>query len=216
MTSIACFHGSLFTREYVRERERQQIKTLTDRMRQDLGSLALQASQGGGPGAAQASETLAVGQTLLADLQAAEPVGRLVIDLDRVLAATPGSTDDLILRGGDRLRIPKRSQEVTVIGEVQNSTSHLFDPTLTRDDYLRMSGGTTQKADDKRIYVVRANGSIEAGSGSRWFSQNADIRPGDTIVVPLDAERLRPLTMWTAVTSILFNLAAAVAAVDSF
>ena len=103
-----------------------------------------------------------------------------------------------------------------MIGEVQNSTSHLFDPALSRDDYLRMSGGTTQKADDKRIYVVRANGSIEAGSGSRWFRQNADIRPGDTIVVPLDAERMRPLTMWTAVTSIIFNLAVAVAAVNSF
>ena len=36
-----------------------------------------------------------------------------------------------------------------------------------------MSGGTTQKADDKRIYVVRANGSIEAGSGSRWFRADA-------------------------------------------
>jgi len=216
MTSIAYCHGSLFTRETLKERERQQIKTLADRMRQDLSSLALQSAQGGGPGAAQASETLAVGQTLLADLQAAEPVGRLVIDLNRVLKAEPGSADDLILRGGDRLRIPKRSQEVTVIGEVQNSTSHLFDPALSRDDYLRMSGGTTQKADDRRIYVVRPNSSIEAGTGSRWFSQDAAIMPGDTIVVPLDAERMRPLTMWTAVTSIMFNLAVAVAAVNSF
>jgi polysaccharide biosynthesis/export protein len=216
LTQLAFPQGSLFTREMLKERERQQIKTLADRMRQDLSSLALQSAQGGGPGAAQASETLAVGQTLLADLQAAEPVGRLVIDLDRVLAAAPGSTDDLILRGGDRLRVPKRSQEVTVIGEVQNSTSHLFDPALSRDDYLRMSGGTTQKADDKRIYVVRANGSIEAGTGSRWFRQDAAILPGDTIVVPLDAERMRPLTMWTAVTSIIFNLAVAVAAVNSF
>jgi len=165
---------------------------------------------------ARRTRPLAVGQTLLADLQAAEPVGRLVIDLERVMAAEPGSPDDVILRGGDRLRIPKRSQEVTVIGEVQNSTSHLFDPALTRDDYLRMSGGTTQKADDKRIYVVRANGSIEAGSGSRWFRQTGQIQPGDTIVVPLDAERMRPLPMWQAITSIIFNLAVAVAAVNSF
>jgi hypothetical protein len=34
--------------------------------------------------------------------------------------------------------------------------------------------------------------------------------------VPLDAERMRPLPMWQAVTSILFNLAVAVAAVNSF
>ena len=37
--------------------------------------------------------------------------------------------------------------------------------------------------------------------------------PGDTIVVPLDAERMRPLPLWTAVTTIVFNLAVAVAAV---
>jgi len=63
---------------------------------------------------------------------------------------------------------------------------------------------------------VRANGSIEAGSGSRWFRQSGAIQPGDTIVVPLDAERMRPLPMWQAVTSIIFNLAVAVAAVNSF
>jgi protein involved in polysaccharide export with SLBB domain len=217
LTSLAFVQGSVFTRETLKERERQQIQVLADRLRQDLSTLALQSAQSGQPGGAgQANETLAVGQTLLADLQAAEPVGRLVIDLERVMAAEPGSPDDVILRGGDRLRIPKRSQEVTVIGEVQNSTSHLFDPALTRDDYLRMSGGTTQKADDKRIYVVRANGSIEAGSGSRWFRQTGQIQPGDTIVVPLDAERMRPLPMWQAITSIIFNLAVAVAAVNSF
>jgi protein involved in polysaccharide export with SLBB domain len=216
LTALAFVQGSLFTRETLKERERQQIEVLADRLRRDLSSLALQSAQSGVQGAGQANETLAVGQTLLADLQDAEPVGRLVIDLERVLAAEPGSPDDVILRGGDRLKIPKLSQEVTVIGEVQNSTSHLFDPGLSRDDYLRMSGGTTQKADDKRIYVVRANGSIEAGSGSRWFRQSGAMLPGDTIVVPLDAERMRPLATWSAVTSIIFNLAVAVAAVNSF
>jgi protein involved in polysaccharide export with SLBB domain len=216
LTSLGYPRGSIFTREYLKERERQQIAALTDRMRQDLGTLALQASQASGAAANQASETLAVGQALLSDLQAAEPVGRLVINLERVMAAEPGSSDDVVLRGGDRLRVPKRPQEVTVIGEVQNSTSHLFDPTLTRDDYLRMSGGTTQKADERRIYVVRANGSVESGSGSRWFrGGEGTIQPGDTIVVPLDAERMRPLPLWTAVTTIIFNLAVAVAAVGS-
>jgi protein involved in polysaccharide export with SLBB domain len=216
VTPLAFPQGSVFTREILKERERQQMKMLADRLRQDLSTLALQASQAGGQAAGRATDTLSVGQTLLADLQAAEPVGRLVIDLDRVMAAEPGTSDDLVLRNGDRLRIPKRMQEVTVIGEVQNSTSHLYDPALTRDDYLRMSGGPTQKADDGRIYVVKANGSVETGSGSRWFRQEGGIQPGDTIVVPLDAERMRPLPLWTAVTTILYNIAVAVAAVNSF
>jgi protein involved in polysaccharide export with SLBB domain len=216
LTAMAYPQGSLFTREYLKEREREQIRVLTDRMRQDLSSLALQSAQSGGQIASQAAETLNIGQSLLRDLQAAEPVGRLVIDLDRVLAAQPDRVSDLVLRDGDHLRIPKMPQEVTVIGEVQNATSHLYMPNLTRDDYLSMSGGLTRRADGKRIYVVRASGSVDGGGGSHWFKTSSSMRPGDTIVVPLDAERMRPLPLWTAVSTILYNIAISVAAVNSF
>ena len=43
-----------------------------------------------------------------------------------------------------------------------------------------------------------------------------DIRQGDTIVVPIDAERMRPLSSWLSVTQVLYNIAVAVAAVNSF
>jgi len=121
-----------------------------------------------------------------------------------------------MLKDGDTLRVPRFAQEVTVIGEVQYSTSHLYDPSLSREDYLRLSGGATQKADEQRIYIVRANGSVAMGSGSRWFRESGSVQPGDTIVVPLDVERMRPLPLWTAITTIIFNLAVAVAAVNSF
>jgi protein involved in polysaccharide export with SLBB domain len=215
LTALAFPQGSVLTRETLKEREKRQIEFLANRMQQDLGTLALQGAQASGSGAQQASETLAIGQSLLADLRSAVPVGRLVIDLEKILAAEPGSAGDVILKDGDVLRVPKTAQEVTVIGEVQNSTSHLYDPALDRDAYIRLSGGTTQKADDKRIYVVRANGSVEASEGSRWFRSKGAIQPGDTIVVPLDAERMRPLPLWTAVTTIIYNLAVAVAAIGS-
>jgi polysaccharide export outer membrane protein len=79
-----------------------------------------------------------------------------------------------------------------------------------------MSGGLTQRADKNRIYVVRADGSVVSRSAGAWFGGGVDIKPGDTIVVPLDAERMRPLPLWTAVTTIIYNLAVAVAAVNSF
>jgi hypothetical protein len=55
-------------------------------------------------------------------------------------------------------------------------------------------------------------------SGSLWFGRRGsdNIRPGDTIVVPLDTDRVRPLTLWTSVTQILYNVAISVAAVNSF
>jgi polysaccharide export outer membrane protein len=113
--------------------------------------------------------------------------------------------------------VPRITQEVTVIGEVQTTTSHLYDPSLSRNEYIQMSGGLTSRADDDRIYVVRADGSVVASSGKAWFSGGqVDIRPGDTIVAPLDTERMRPLPFWTAVTTLIYNVAIAAGVVNSF
>jgi protein involved in polysaccharide export with SLBB domain len=217
LTNLAFAEGSIFTRKTLRERERRQIEQLADRMQRDLAALSIQTSQVTQGGAQSAAQALVAGQALLDELRKSEPVGRLVIDLPRVIAAAPGSTDDVILKDGDRLAVPRQTQEVTVLGEVQSGTSHLYDAALGRDDYVGLSGGMTQKADADRIYIVRANGGVEAASSSKWFGgSTSQVRPGDTIVVPLDTERLPPLPLWTSVTTIIYNLAVAVAAVNSF
>lgn len=214
VTDLAFVPGAVFTRTELKERERKQIETLANRMQSDVALFSLQTAQETGKDAGQA---LAVGQSLLADLRDAKPVGRLVIDLDTAARARPGSEQDIILKDGDRLVVPRVTQEVTVIGEVQSSTSHLYDASLTRSDYVEMSGGLTPRADEDRIYVVRADGSVVASSGKAWFNGGSvDIRPGDTIVAPLDTERMRPLPFWQAVTGILYNLAVSAAAVASF
>lgn len=206
--------GAIFTREELKERERKQVEILATRMQSDLALFSLQTAAETGKDAGQA---LAVGNSLLTELRAAKPVGRLVIDLDKSSKARPGSELDILLKDGDKLMVPRTAQEVTVIGEVQSATSHLFDPTLGRGDYINMSGGLTSRADDDRVYVVRANGSVVAQGGGRWFNgRGQDIRPGDTIVAPLDTERMRPLPFWQAVTSIVYNLAISAAAVNSF
>jgi polysaccharide export outer membrane protein len=194
--------------------ERRQLEILASRMESDLAQLSLQAAQETGKDTAQA---LTIGRSLLANLRSTQAVGRLVIDLERAMVAHPGSEHDIVLKDGDRLVVPRVTQEVTVIGEVQSATSHLYNPNFSRDDYIAMSGGVTPRADEKHIYVVRANGSVEVGTSGLWFRKGGvQIEPGDTIVVPLDTERMRPLPFWTAVTTIIYNLAVAVAAVNSF
>ncbi len=216
LTSLAFPQGAVFTRAELQQREQEQIARLAERLQGDLAAAALQSAQLGTQG--QGAQSLALGQSLLAQLREARAVGRLVIDLERVMAARPGSEADIVLRNGDRLVIPKVSQEVTVLGEVQNTTSHLYRADLSRDDYIALSGGLTRKADRGRIYVVRADGSVIASESRGWFRRGGqvEIRPGDTIVAPLDTERLPPLPLWQAVTQVVYNLAIAAAAINSF
>lgn len=214
LTDLSFVEGAVFTRQELKEREKKQLETLASRMQSDVAQFSLMTAQETGKDAGQA---LAIGQSLLSNLRDAEPVGRLVIDLKRSMAAHPGSEQDIVLKDGDRLLVPRITQEVTVIGEVQSATSHLYRADLSRDDYIAMSGGLSTRADDDRIYVVRADGSVVTRSGNAWFSGGgADIRTGDTIVAPLDTERMRPLPLWQAVTSIIYNLAISAAAVNSF
>jgi len=216
LTEHAFAEGSVFTRRDLRERERRQLTVLGERLRRELAILSLQKAQSGD--AVGTTQAIAAGESLLADLESTEAIGRLVIDLNRSIRATPGSSMDIFMKDGDTLVVPRRTQEVTVIGEVQNSASLLFVEGFTRDDYIERSGGVTRRADTRRIYVIRADGSVAADEGGSWFGRKGDtvIRPGDTIVVPLDAEEMRPLTVWTSITQILYNIAVAVAAVNSF
>src|SRR5882672_4729606 len=219
-TDLAFVEGAVFIREELKKKEKDQIELLANRLQSDLASLSLEAvassaATNSAAGGGNAAQGLAVGQQLMIQLRQTKPVGRLVIDLNRV-TKSPAGTEDVVLRDGDKLMIPKKTQEITILGEVQSPTSHVFEPGLNRDEYIARSGGTTQKADRKRTYVVRANGDIVTGQRTGgWFrrSQSLEIRPGDTIVVPLDTERVRALPLWTAVTTIVYQLAVALLAV---
>ena len=103
-----------------------------------------------------------------------------------------------------------------MIGEIQYPTSHLYDSDLNIEDYLTRSGGTTINADENRIYIVKANGSISLPRTSRFFRNNSIIEPGDTLVVPFDIATMKPLTVWSEVTQVVYQLAIATAAVNSF
>jgi protein involved in polysaccharide export with SLBB domain len=208
LTDFAFPQGSVFTRAEVRERERVQLRTLATRLESDLATLSLSDPN--------ASDAIGVGQTLLNQLRNTDPIGRVTIRLDEIISGR--ATTDVVLQDGDELAVPDFRQEVSVLGEVQYPTAHLFEPGLSREDYIGKSGGLTQRADKGRVYVVRANGEVVTAGGGRWFSRDSStqIQPGDTVVAPLEVDRLRPLALWASVTQIAYNLAVAVAAVNSF
>ena len=210
LSDIAFAEGAVFLRTELRRREQQQLDELSERLESEVAIAA--ASETGD------TESAAARQALLDQLNATVATGRLVIDLQQVLSGSSDDVSDVALKDGDRLLVPQQAQTVTIIGEVQYPTSHVYELDIDRDEYIDRSGGTTQNADDKRIYIVRADGAVVASTRSRFFRRRSTqiIRPGDTIVVPLDADRISKLTLWTNVSTIIYNIGVAAAAVASF
>jgi protein involved in polysaccharide export with SLBB domain len=207
LTDYAYPKGALFVRESVREREQEHLERLATQLERDLAILSAQGSEAG----VKKEVALAEGQTLLRQLRTVKAAGRTVIKLADLLQGREGY--DVAVQKGDKLYIPQRPQEVTVLGEVYYPTSHLFDGKLTVNDYVRLSGGVTEKGKKSAMYVVRADGSVSPPTG--WFSRNAELGPGDTIVVPLKVDRVSGLKLFGEVSTILFQLAVTVAALNS-
>ena len=145
-------------------------------------------------------------------------MGRLVLDLNDQVSKS--KENSIVVRDGDRLYVPSIPYEVSVIGEVQFATSHLFDSKLDLQDYIQRSGGFTANADTARVFAVKADGSVlTKGNSSGWFkSSNSrqDLEPGDVIVVPINLEKGRWMETLTSSTQIVYQLAVAAAAVNSF
>lgn len=190
--------GTLFIRQSLQEKERKYLLSLADNLEKDITLLSIEKD----------SAAVNLGQALLKQLREAKAIGRLVINLDSVMANVGDEFKDVNLQNGDKILVPEKTQEVTVVGEVQFPTSHLYNARHSRNSYLEQSGSFTSKADKKRVYVVRADGRVVNRESTAWFSQGdfAEIQAGDTIVVPLDADYVRPLTLWTSVTQILSQI----------
>jgi len=99
---------------------------------------------------------------------------------------------------------------------VRFPTSHLHSAGLTVDDYLERPGGATRQADESRVYVVKADGSVMLPEKSAWFGgRSQQLQPGDTVIMPIDVDRLIHLELWTSVSQIVYQMALDAAAVGN-
>ena len=154
LTELAHIDAAVFTRSGLREQETKRLQELRQRLRADIASRSLEKTNEG------KSAGIDDSAKILADLkasEASEALGRLVIDLAGILDQT---MDDVTLKDGDLLAIPEYRQEISVVGEIQHPSAHLFNSKLTIEDYIDLSGGINHRADRKRMYVVKADGSV--------------------------------------------------------
>ncbi len=179
--------AAVFERVEVRRLQEKSRQELIQRVEQDVSVVKVSLSEGAKEQAELQQAALRQREQVLEGLRKAPITGRLVFHLKSDLAAFENSPDDIEVRAGDSIYIPKRPDFVVVTGQVYNSNAITYEPRKTVASYLRRTGGPTHLADAKAIFVVRANGSVVSGrSGGLWVGNvlSTPINPGDTIVVP--------------------------------
>ena len=210
LTELGFAEGAVFTRETAAQLERERAAEYASDILRAYSSRLLTEET--------TTSTMAEVVQITQQLESFEGVGRILINLQ---AAIDGeSSADYVVEDGDVLLIPRRSSTVTVVGEVKETATHVYQQGLLVKDYIDLSAGVSERADEEGIYIVRADGSnLRYGSRDRrrWWrfdvGRTLALEPGDTIVVPVDSRHKESLTQWREVTQILYQSLVSVAAV---
>jgi len=189
-----------FTRESTRKLQAIQYQEALRRIEREMEADTATRARSGLPEDSAALPALREArQAQLTRLRELKPSGRIVLEMPQ----NAGLVDlpEVPLEDGDRLYVPPPPSMVSVYGSVFTETSFLYRPEKRVSDYVAQAGGPTIRADTSQTFILRADGSV-VGSARSWLSRslsNANVVPGDTIVVPEDYERvpfLRTLRDW--------------------
>ena len=217
LTEYGSATAAIFQRVSLKEAELERLERAQAELRRKI--LLTSQNVGLGQGSMDAASVTLLTTLLTRENKEDEnALGRLVVDLESVL---DGSVSDVLLEDGDKLHIPVIRRSVAVIGEVFVANSHLFKDDLTINDYINLSGGANDYADANAIYLIKADGSIVSPSqlsGGGFFRRGGagGLQPGDTVVVPLEVQPFSAIKATTEITQIIYQMAIAAAAVNSF
>ena len=216
ITDRGSVQGAYFVRKSLQEAELKRLEDAKNELKRQI----LLSSQAGGFGQSGLNVNSITQLTTLLGNESIDinALGRLVVDLESILN---GAEADIVLEDGDQLHVPAEQQTISVIGEVYMDNSHVYEKNLSVDDYIALSGGANEFANEDNIYLIKVDGSIVSPSqlSSGAFFRRASsggLQPGDTIVVPLQVQPFSGAKAATELTQIIYQMAIAAAAVNSF
>ena len=191
LTQHSYLYASIFARVSTRFAQEAQLQHSADQLQRELVSkYANSTPQSGQTGADQLAQ-LAIQQTALSQLTSIKPTGRVVLNL-KPEAATATDIPAFPLEDGDSFYIPPRLSTVQVAGAVYNANAFRYVPGERLIRYLNAAGGATRAADQKRIFVIRADGTVVSrqsrNNHTHGSYEHLRLLPGDAVVVP---EKLR-------------------------
>jgi len=178
--------AAVFERVEVREMQQRSRQELIQRLEQESTVVKTSITTTGSEEAALQQTATQQRQRILEALRRAPVSGRLVVHIRQGQKDFAGSPDDIELRAGDTLEIPKQPGFVVIVGQVYNSNAIAYAPGKNAGWYLSRAGGATGLANKKAIFIIRANGSVSSGGSGLWSGGvlSSTLGPGDIIVVP--------------------------------
>lgn len=204
----AYLKGAVFTRESVRRVQQERINKLIE----DLEHRIAAQESGEIVGIIDPEdirvqkEILTARRTLLEKLKTVRAKGRIVIHVEEP-ERFRGTDSDLILENNDALFVPKKMNVVNVVGEVFNPTAVTYNAKKKRaGHYLDLVGGPTDNADEKQIFLIKADGTVVSRKNVGNI-RKAKMDPGDTLAVPEKIVKSKVMRELKDITQILYQIA---------
>jgi len=181
-------YGAVLLRSEVQKIEQRSYSQLVQRVREQQTTLKLTATSTTDPDQKLSAEAALVQwQSTLDNLLNSPPSGRVTIQVSSDIKSWANSARDVAVRAGDVLVVPKRASYVLVQGQVYGPTAVAYRAGKSAKWYLLQAGGTTNLANKKATFVIRADGTVIGNHSSSWIAgdwMSAPLQPGDMIVVP--------------------------------
>jgi protein involved in polysaccharide export with SLBB domain len=216
LTPDAYVYGSQLTRESARVDQQKSLDELARTMEVQIRQSAVAVAASAQPG--DLPQMLAAQQAIIDQLRNTRASGRVSLPVkpkDNQLTDFP----DMVMEDSDRLAIPHTPSTVSVVGDVYNPGSFIFEARNTAGAYLEIAGKGKPQSDLHHAFVLRANGVVVAANNVNGLFVGTKfdrirMYPGDQIVVPYKLPTgafVRGLRDWTQISSQLALTAAALA-----
>jgi len=125
----------------------------------------------------------------LAQLEKEKVTTFLKVPLNLIgIVNNPGSEEDLVLKAGDEIFIPKYDGQIKVGGAVLLTTQVPYSKNNSFGNYITATGGYSADAIKRKAYIVYANGEAARSSKFLFFTTRPKVKPGSEIIVPKKAE----------------------------
>jgi polysaccharide biosynthesis/export protein len=187
LTPHSYLYASILTRVSTRHAQEEELRQATEQMQRELFARYANATPTTGQTGADQQAQLTFQQTALARLSSIKPAGRVVLEM-KSDAATAADIPNFSLEDGDTFYVPQRLSTVQVAGSVYNANAFRHQPEKRLVAYLNDAGGATREADEKRIFVIHADGTVVSrqsrNSHTHGSFDKLILLPGDAIVVP--------------------------------